>query len=316
MRSVFIIGDVHWKSEENHPHNLGLRKLFPELQKICKGSPVIFTADYFDDPTPHWNVYEEAMEAASIFDETWFIKGNHDESKIRGNSLKPFRFAKNVKVVNEYSVRNIGGYKVALCPYFKPVEKMHDFYSSLEDEVDFPVCHFSPPGKNFGGKDEILLKMKAKIAYFYGHVHSSEDFKLKRGGLNHVLIGVPQTTRNGEQHFKKRIIHVVEDTYKSIDLPIFFDIQTLSYGEEPANKDFIYNIMDAPSVDLALEKYKEFNIRKEGVRILENSKKKKDNTKADITFTLDTNLKKNFSEFSKEYDVSEEVSSTLISYLK
>jgi hypothetical protein len=79
------------------------------------------------------------------------------------------------------------------------------------------------------------------------------------------LVGVPQTTRNLEQEFKKRVILIENGKWRSEDLPVFMEIQDIEFGQFPENTLNLLNIKDAPSKNLVETTYKGYHYRKAGI---------------------------------------------------
>ena len=144
---------------------------------------------------------------------------------------------------------------------------------------------------------------------FFGHTHKHEI--MKDGS---IILGVPQTTRNLEQYFEKCIyVYDLErHELKKVLLPIFFDIQTIEYGQTPENKDFLYNVIKAPSKKAVFEKYKGFNIREEGIELLR--------TVNQINFEeqrqkMNFDLGSKFLEFSKKKKLKKEIHQEMLESL-
>ena len=111
----------------------------------------------------------------------------------------------------------------------------------------------------------INLKLKTRF-YVHGHTHIQKDWEDKEG-IHHVL-GVPIPTRNLEEQKYRIMENLAEERkYKFIDVPVFLEFETVKYGEVPKSKNSIINVVDAPDISSVYEKYGEFHIRKDGIKI-------------------------------------------------
>lgn len=309
---ILIVGDVHFKKDPDSPYNSGLRKLFDYLLKKYPDCVWIFTGDFFDNTSIHWDVYNMAYGfLRSHPHEIYILTGNHDLSAIKGNALYPLHDGLRIHVISDdVKYLDIAGYRVAMLPYLYGAVEMKK-YENLTETVDFSVSHLSPPGKNYGAPDEIELKFKSLIAHIYGHIHIPFSFKNQYG--NHEGIAVPQVTRYGEQGYDK-VVAVIDGGKFSIEkLPTFFTIEDVTYGDMPVNKDNLINIVNAPSVDLAKEKYTDFHIRRDGIKLLRTDS-------ASIKNDTDRSLKKDVPEkfliYAAKENISKQVTDTTAKALR
>lgn len=258
-----LIGDVHWDKSSDSPYNRGLRKLFGWLVEEFKHEIWIQSGDYFDSARPNWDVYNEAVGFLLNPDRVILLDGNHDKSKNIGSCLQSLNLHSNIEVYNNKTEIKIGKQTWLILPDLYSSEAMKE-YENIEEEFDFGIGHIAPIGTNFG-KDEIDLKCKFRKAMFYGHIHIPMRTKSK----NHIIIGVPQPTRNGEQHHQPVIYNIDDDTgeYKKIDVPKFMTIENIKYDEEPFSKDNIINVVNAPSIQSVRDRYQGYNIREEGIEL-------------------------------------------------
>lgn len=259
------LGDIHLKNKE--PYLTGLKKLFNYLIEKYGDYILLQSGDFFDTSVPHYDyIYSIGADFLKSFKEVHLITGNHDVSQIRGNCLTTLSRIQNIHVYDSIEDVQIGDVRVKFIPYpfKKSIRDMLEDTSKLKD-CDLSLSHTSPIGKNFG-MDEYLYKFKSTLGHDFGHVHNHMNFTIE--GIPHCVLGVPQTTRNLEHLFKK-YIKIYDDGKVTIEqLPEFMTIEDVRYGDEPSSKDNFINVYDAPSVDSVEEKYKSYNIRREGIRLL------------------------------------------------
>lgn len=280
MKAI-IIGDVHSRSKE--PYWTGTQKLFNYLAERYSDHILLQPGDLFDTATPHYDiVYHVVADFIKKFKAAHIVTGNHDISQLRGNSLIPLSKIQNVHVYNTIKDVKIDGVRVKFIPYPTTTKQREQLKTSEFSNCDLSLAHISPLGKN-RGFDEFEYKFKAEIAHIFGHVHIKEDFRIE--DQLYSILGVPQTTRNLEQVFEKRVA-VIEDGQLRYDiLPVFMTIEDIVFGQEPKSHDNLINILDAPSKEAAFEKYKNYHIRPGGVHLL-RTEFKLDNSTAKIVDKL------------------------------
>ena len=265
---ILVIQDVHWKIKE--PYFSGLRNLFDWLLKQYPEHTYIFTGDFFDISSPNWQTFVMARDYLLRMPYVHIVRGNHDYSSIKGNSLSALNLHRNISVYSAMSEVKINGNNFLMLPYDYKSEVMKA-YENVTGYYDYVVTHVTPARVAFGDEG-IDLRVKAK-AIFHGHEHLSKDFQ-ENEVTNHI-IGVPQVTRNGEQEFKKRMFEIKSDgSYQEIQLPIFMDIQDIKYGERIENKNFLYNVYDAPSQQAVWEMYPKkegYHIRDAGIEVFRSA---------------------------------------------
>ena len=311
MSRVVIVGDCHWKRDPTSPYTRGLEKLFNYMMKEAyKDDNIIFTGDYFDETFTHSDTrYIAEAFLVEHGKQVAIVTGNHELSSSFGNALIPLKNL-GIQVFSEPTNVIFGGYKVQFLPYLKKVSFMKE-YGKITEECDFSVSHVSPPGMNWGNPDEISLNFKAKIGHFYGHIHEPHEFTNEAG--THVVIGVPQPTRQGEQYHQPRVIVIEDGKWRSEDLPVFFTIEEVKYGEQPKSKDNVINIVDAPSLEQVRETYKDFNVREEGVKVLRTIEKK--DTKVTVDRMLKMDVPQKWIAWANENGISNEVRDITADYL-
>jgi predicted phosphodiesterase len=260
---ILFIGDNHFK---DHPSFLeGLRRLYKEhFIPNYKDCTLILTGDVLDSAVKvRWNLYNEIIELLKQFKSVHIVTGNHDISDTTGNCLLPLMHQGNFTVYTQPTEVTIESHTFLMLPH--TTHEQMKSYEEMEGEYDYIVTHFAPPGKAWGVGEIELKKLKARQAVIYGHIHDYEIYRDRNDNFN-LIIGVPQTTRNGETRRKMYGVIHPSGEYELRECPVFFDILTIPYGLIPEDKTMMYNVVDAPSIDVALDFYKDFLIRREGIQ--------------------------------------------------
>ena len=131
-------------------------------------------------------------------------------------------------------------------------------YKDLQGDYDYIFCHFTNPEDQFADEG---IELKVKGYQIYGHTHTHAKYDTK------IVLGVPIVTRNGEKN--NPVMKIKESgRVEWITYPVFFDILTIKYGEEMSNKDYLYNIIEAPSYKSVYDCYPTINIRDEGIKLV------------------------------------------------
>ena len=311
---IAVFGDVHWKREE--PYYTGLCTLFDFIVKEHKDDTVVFTGDLYDASNPHWDLVKIVREYLLPIKRVIVIHGNHEFSRIRGSALKSLLKYPNIEVYTEYTKLDIDGYDFRLFPFRYNPEEIQA-YAEITDECDFAVTHITPVKHQFH-TEGVDLNIRAKHAILHGHTHAVDEWNDKNG-IKNLLVGVPQTTRNGEQAYHKRMIFI--DTtgslgvpYTSIPVPVTMEIEEVKYGDTPIRKTNLLNIIDAPSTAAAEEEYKDYHIRTAGIKVLRTIEDG-DDSEGDLNdFSVD--LKKKYVTWAKKNKVATEIIQINVEYLE
>ena len=194
-------------------------------------------------------------------------------------------------VYQEKTLVDINGISFCIYPYGVKSES-----SSEAKEVDYVVSHDTPQEEAFGGS--FLEPVETYKKWFCGHIHLK---KLYREGKLFIL-GVPIPTRNLET--SNAILSVEKNRVTEIEVPEFLKIETVDYSIDPSelNKDWIYNINNAPNYNSVFDKFSGYNIREEGISVKE-SELLLEETKAESI----TDLKTCWSKFCLMNNISKEV---------
>jgi len=298
---ILIIGDVHWKSKQ--PYRKKISEYFDWLYLTYPTATVIFTGDFFDKSNPHSeDEIDEALDYILRFPDVHIVTGNHELSSRTGNPLAPLNRIPNLSIYRKPTEVELEGVKFLLLPYLYNVKKMKEEYETLTNEVDYVVSHVAYPGTNRGSIDEVNLSNIRAKNWFYGHIHDPQDFG------QHHLVGVPNTTRHGEQDWQKRLVLIENGKHSFVNTSDFVTFETVTFGDNPTSKDSILNIIDAPSVSAVLKKYKGLHIRLQGVKLKgETAVVTYNEQKEFMNFSLESN----FDDFQKDLEIRTPVKSKI-----
>ena len=295
---MIIISDIHAKNKE--PYKKAVLNFLDYCIEKYSNEIIIQLGDLFDSSNPHNSLENEIIKRIIQFKEFHCLSGNHDQSYKSGNTLEHLQLHKNIFIYDKETVVDIEGYNCLMLPHKKDMNN----YSTIKGEYDFIFGHFMIKQEAFGNEyvDISSLNYKKMIL---GHIH------LKRQYGNIIIQGVSLPTRNLET---SNPILQIENDFKITEIPVpeFLKIETINYDNDKKtlNKEFIYNIVDAPSVKSVYEKFKEYYIRHEGIQL------KQDTVDSDVKFDFDSNnLMKYFKQFIDENKVNKEYSDIIAGYL-
>ena len=268
MTKFLFFGDWHLTDKENGLFFNGHLKLMKWVEERYDPSNTIllFSGDVFHKVIINYdNVKTPFVNWLLKFKAIHIIEGNHDRKKDIGSPLTEIGLHSNITIYKEEVLNvNIEGYTFDFFPFLKEDPSSMIRYEDYTGNADFGIIHAHPKGYN-RGIEEITLKRKYKHGLFYGHYHRPDQVT-----KNSWTIGVPQTTRNGEQDWAKRMFVFDGSKLESVELPVYFNIGTIQYGEEIVNKDWIYNIENAPSMVSINDKYKGVTLNRCKVSIKES----------------------------------------------
>lgn len=307
-RKIIIIGDQHWKNKE--PYKSQTVKFFIDLQKKYLNDVLIFTGDFFDTASSHFDeVMRLAVEYLLPFSEVHIVSGNHEcNNKRSGNPLALLNQFSNIKTYVEKTEVMIESKKFLMLPYLYSLKEMKK-YEEIRGEYFCVVPHVAYPNKNGGAGDEIDLSKIDSEYFIAGHLHEPFEYK------NYYNLGVPLTTRYDERLFKKRIAIFENDKLNFEQLPDYITFETIKFGEEPKNKNSILNITNCPSISSVRERYEGYHFRLQGIQLNEEN-----NSIEKVSFDeqkdlLNFNLRNNFTSFLSENEQSDKrVESTILAY--
>lgn len=311
--AISIIGDIHFKTDPKPFHD-GLMELFHDyLIPNYSNNKLILTGDVLDSASKvRWEMYNEIINIFQKFNEVHIVVGNHDFSDTVGNALKPFTKLSNVSIYEKESEAVIDGLNFLFLPH-QNLEYMQKTYTDYEWVGDYCVTHVAPPNTNFGIGEITLNKVKTSKAIIHGHIHNYSEFIDHNSNVN-IIIGVPQTTRNLEQGFVKQICNIDNTgSFALTELPEYYTIEDVQYGEFPTNKNNLLNILNAPSKKSVYDLYKDYNIRMEGIECVVS-----DDMPISLSQLQDRNsslLESKISKFYTEREVDNDAQNCINSYL-
>lgn len=313
MSKIVVIGDIHFKTEPKPFHD-GLMNLFYEhIIPTYKNDTLILTGDVLDSASKvRWDLYDEMINIFSKFHQVHIVVGNHDYSDTVGNALKPLAKLSNISLYPKETDIVINGLKFLFLPY-QDLEYMQKIYTDYVWEGDYCVTHIAPPNSSFGIGEIELKGIKVNKAIIHGHIHTYSEFTDTLKNKN-IILGVPQTTRNLEQHSLKKVCIIENGNYSLVPLPEYYTIQDVVFGEFPENKNNLINVLEAPSKKAVFDMYKDYHVRLEGIQVKTNSE--------ELSISLDDIKNKNESllesriaKFYKEREISTEIQNCINSYL-
>lgn len=304
---MIVVGDLHLK--ETEPYWSAQKEFLNFLTDNFNDEIIVFLGDVFDSSSPQWEIYSVFKKyLLNKKSHTYIVQGNHDFSKRKGSALEGLHLMNNVSIFFEEQDFSIVSLKCLALPY-----KFGDLreYENIKGDYDVVFSHVTPNECAFA--DEGLnLEKSIKSKYFvYGHTHTQKEWNSKDS--THIVVGVPLPTRNLEEPGCIYRIDSQDCILQKIEIPIFFKIKNINYGDEIENKNWLYNIKNAPSYESVYEKYKGFYIRNEGIEIEKNAFDFESNE----NFVFETsNIREKFLEYAKEKNLRKEVVDTSVSYLE
>ena len=208
----------------------------------------ISLGDWFHSSHPTPEEIDEEMRFLSNSKMKFFLlAGNHDWSGVlKQYSILSFRNLPNVEIICEPCVKTIEGKTFAFLPHYKNLKVMKELYTNLSEEfinADYVCYHFEDETQH--GIDISYLKGKK----FGGHIHTQ---------CKNYELPMPITSRYDERGLDNGIYNLTED--KIISVPKLIDYYDIEYGDEiPIGLAMfpMINIKNAPSKQLAQEKYKD-----------------------------------------------------------
>lgn len=291
MRTIIIIGDCHAKGDPVYFG--GLRQVFKGILDAYPGSILVSTGDLLDTSSPHYEeVLDPVLEILSNFHHVHWVGGNHEDSHLKGNLLKPINRYPNITTYLEPTEVAIEGMSFYMLPHLKPTYRMRA-YEAIEWKGDFVVAHVAPIGKNHGASDEVDLS-KMKALRIYGHIHEpAKLYKGKRGEVTDLILGVPQQTRFGEHiwDFQYYLIDPKTKTHGAHPIPQYWTFEEVEYGDEPKSKNNVLVVKNAPSVNAAFTFYDGYRVHKDKIELLRSLDAEEttySETKDALNFSLST----------------------------
>jgi len=311
MKIIFI-GDVHLKVTQ--PYMDASFQFLDYLEENHLNDILVFTGDLFDNTFPHFELLMDRLLKSLIkFPEVYIISGNHEvfdskTTKKMGNPLALLDHVSGIRTFVSIEEIEIRGKKFLMLPYLYDVAKMKVEYEALTGTYDFVVSHVAYPGTNFGFIDEVDLSGIDSKVFIYGHIHEPKEMG------NHYIIGVPVSTRYGEQVWRKQLgIYDLEtESFTLKPIPSFVNYETVKFGEWPKDKNSIISVKDSPSVISVLDLYKEYHVRRKGITLIDEVENVSYNEQKDfLNFTLTSN----FQEFANSVEIRPAVKNKIFELL-
>jgi len=295
---MIYVADLHIKEKEIYRR--ASLKFLNWLLDNYKDEIIIQGGDLFDASSINHQIVYDVTDILKQFKEFHIVSGNHDFSRRLNSILLPLSHHKNISVYSDMTEKTIEGMKCLFMPFMYNM----DVYKTIKWQGDLCFTHFTPVEEQFDGEGIDTTNIKAKK--IFGHIHVANEHE--NGNL--IIAGVPCITRNGESN--NPILEIKNNQIKKIEVPKFFDIVNIKYGDE-VNPDYLYNVKNAPSYEALYKMYPEINIREEGITLLQ----KDDDTNNNIDFKFkEDSLKNYFVEFCKEKELSRAIASTGIKYME
>lgn len=292
--SLICIGDLHLKNKE--PFLSTSQDFLNWLIENHNDNEMILLGDVFDSSAPVWEVYKIFKDfLLKRKNMTYLIKGNHDDSKMKGDSLSSFDLFDNVKVFEIKETIQIQSYNCLILPF------THDYksYEELEGKCDFIFTHITPTECQFANEGIEFPKLKG--LFIHGHTHMQKDF-VDKFANQHCVLGTPYETRHLENQ-NHRLLKIKEGKVETIQVPFFFTHETINYGDEPTNNKNILNVKNAPNRKLVYEKYRNYYIRENGIELLRT-----ESTQEDFKKEFEkSNILDKFKMYAKDKGLSQEV---------
>lgn len=265
-----VVGDIHWTA--TLPYHTGLVRLFTWLVKRYGDHTLIQTGDWYDSTHEDWEaVIDTATGFLLQFPEAHLVTGNHDVNFDRrrrlGNALLPLTRHPTVKVYASPKANvKIGTYQWLFLPYLKGFGRNDEAYTDFRGTGDFAVAHLARPGQGWG-KDEYALKGLAARDVFLGHIH--EPYEEIEGETCFQNIGVPQMTKNGEQHHEPQLFTISDTGVVSrVVIPRFLRVEEVAYGDTPEDPESnLVAVIDAPSLTAIREKYGKYHLLESACKV-------------------------------------------------
>ena len=298
---IINIGDLHGKNKQ--PYKKTFVSFLEMIRDTYPNDAKIFYGDGLDSSSPHNEVRYYIEKLLSEMGEVYIFGGNHDQSRKMGNGLLPLKTHKNITLIEEVTELTIEGHSFLFIPF---KENAQEEYEQLTGTYDFVATHITPLECAFNDEG---VQLNLDATFIHGHTHMQTDFTDKNG-RQHYVLGVPYPTRNGENQ-EHRIGLIGNDKKVTFEkVPIYFQHETIKYGEMPSNDDNVINVIDAPDKQSVLEMYSKFYIREAGIEL------KRDDSEIKSIDVSTNSIKPLFSELCEEKSIKKEVVKRGLTYLE
>jgi hypothetical protein len=257
---MIVVGDLHVKKSE--PYFSAQVKFLQWLLENYKTETIVQVGDLWDTSSPHSDVEHFLLSVFKQFKEVHLLVGNHCYSSKTGVRSKIFKHLPNVFVYEKDSEAVIDGYTCLMLPY----QNNMSHYSDMKIICDFVFSHVTNEEDSFGGEFVSFTGINCKNI-FNGHLHQHSTY---RDG-KFINTGAVLPTRNKE--IQNPIYRITKENgeikLEEIAVPEFMVIKEINYSVDPStlNKDWLYNVVEAPSYNDVFDKFKGFYIREEGIEL-------------------------------------------------
>lgn len=256
--STIIIGDLHFRSEEPfYSSSVAFCKWFVSQSFNNPDNNAIFLGDIVNSAKSNGkvnylmvNLFFNYLKFKNI----WILQGNHDYSKRDGSGLDPLKAKDNIVLINILQEFLVNEKKCLFLPYFYPVSLMKETYENFNSNIkyDYIFYHFDDETIFFGGKARGINISHLKGKRIGGHIHKKQN----------NYLGSVSIVRADERKKGSFLYHLEKDEY--ICIPTFLDYVIIDYSKglnvenESSAPYIIYDIINAPSKELAEEKFKDY----------------------------------------------------------
>lgn len=283
MSKIVVVGDTHFDIKEPH---FSAGKQFVEWfnKQDFNNENNIFVSlgDIYHHSNPNPKVHELGIHwfTNMKFNEKYVLAGNHDFNRSQNSySIDALSKVKGIELIYNPQPLHNKDYDILFMPFmydrteysFNKTQK--EFYENYiagnSDPHDFIFHHLQDSSiKFYEGDDSGIDLSNLKGELIGGHIH-----KRQKGYL-----GTPIITRFDEKNKDSYILLIDSETKNKeyIKVPNFLDYYRIPYDDYglictmKSHDDYegrkralycIFDIYDAPSKEIALEKYKNFYIR-------------------------------------------------------
>jgi predicted phosphodiesterase len=309
--SIIIVGDIHAKNKE--PFKTTVIKFLTWLYTTFPDSVIIQCGDLFDSSSPHAEIEETVIGLLKKFKKVFIISGNHDYSKIHGNTLLPLIHHENLNIILAPTETVIDNCKFLFLPY--KYGRMKEEYENLKGDYDFIITHTTPSFVAFGDEG---IDYQLQGTFIHGHTHIVKAKFHNDGKNTHIFLEVPYPTRFGEHLIDKHSVIALrydkETNNKCLEykeIPFFFTYETIKFGDQPTDKNNIINVIDAPDSNSVYEMYKGFHIRDEGIEL-----RRTDSEFGDIMAFDTATVKDTFGAYCRDNGIAKEIMTCGLKYLE
>lgn len=296
---MVVISDLHTKRVQ--PYYDSVISFLNWLYEKYPDEEIVQLGDIFDSSSVHHSVMHTIVGVLKKFKRFHILGGNHDVSRRSGLITEPLKHHDNIFVYDSYKEVEIEGHKCLMLPW---VHNAKEIYEKIEWSGNYMFAHITNIEDQFGNEGVDTSKIKA--CQMFGHIHTSRYINDDK-----IVLGIQIPTRHGE--LSNNFIRISKDNKKEfVTPPVYFEYQTLNYGEFPENKNNILNVINAPSVPAVWEKYKDYFIRRDGIQVLrtENESELKD-----VVFESGNIIDK-FNRYATEKSIPLEIVSCANQYLQ